>query len=162
MAKELQRLRQGLRTLKRDIPKILDIALISVQSEMVKRIHSKGQDANGNKIGNYSTTPISVSKKNQPRSSGKTYFSGGYKSFKQSMGLESGFVNLELTGQMRQDLTIIPLTPRSSAIGFKNPFNADKSDWMENKYKKPIYENTKKELKIFNDVFDFETMKRLR
>jgi hypothetical protein len=162
VANELKKLSQELRRLRGAIPKILNTALLTVSSEMVERIHTKGLDSKGGKIGQYSTKPISISRKNQPRSTGRTFFSDGYKGFKSAVGMDSSKVTLELTSQLRQDLGVIPINKRSAGIGFKNVANHNKAKWAEDKYNKVIYDNTKKEINTLEKVFEFETNRILK
>lgn len=162
MGKELKKVLRNLRAVRTSSGKILKTALVSVQSEMVERIHTKGKDSKGGNIGKYSTDPISISKKNQARNTGQTFFKGGYKEYKTKIGFSGSKVNLENTGQMRQDFSIIDISKTALGLGFKNDLNADKSEWMEDKYNKKIYSSTKKEKKIAIKVVEFEINRILR
>lgn len=162
MGKELQKVLRNLREVRTSSERILKTALVSVQSEMVERIHTQGKDSKGSSIGQYSTNPISISKKNQARNTGKTFFKGGYKEYKNKIGFSGSKVNLENTGQMRQDFSIIDISITALGLGFKNQLNADKSDWMEDKYDKKIYSPTKKENETAIKVIEFEINRILR
>ena len=161
MGKELQRELQKLRKLRSHTPIILNRALTTLLAEMVERIHTNGKDSNGSNIGQYSTKPISISQKSQARRTGKSYFQGGYKEYKRAIGFPS-FVNLENTGQQRQDTSVIRISRNKAGIGFKNKKNFDKSNWQEEKYRKNIYQPTKKEKEVVLNVINSELSKLLK
>lgn len=154
MGKELGKLSKDIRRLRSATPRILKAAMSTLQTEIVERIHSKGQDAKGAKIGTYSTKPTSIAKKNQVRNTGQTFFQGGYREYKYRIGQDASKVTLEHTGQMRKDFSVIPLGRAKAGLGFKNPVNNQKSEWMEDKYNKNVYAPSKKEndtvIKVFN------------
>jgi len=134
-------------------------AINSVLAAQKKRIFQDGKASNESKIGTYSTTPISISKKSQAKNTGKTYFKGGYRQYKSLTGKGSSFVNLRNTDQMMMDLSTQLVAVNEFGIGFNNDFNADKSEWMEEKYKKDIFSSTVKEDNLFVKVFEFEINK---
>lgn len=129
-------------------------AVNSVLVEMSARIFERGEDSRETMIGVYGTKPISISKKKQSRNTGKTYFKGGYRQYKSLVGKgnRGEFVNLRNTDQMKMDLgtTVNPGT-NEYAIGFNSEVNADKRDWMEEKYKKDIFSSSLAEDEIFFD-----------
>ena len=106
--------------------RVMRIALSSVLAIHKPRIFEKGLDGTDAKIGTYSTKPISISKKNQARQTGKTYFKGGYAEYKKDIGKNPGFVNLRNTDQMRMDYGLI-INGNSYGFGFQNELNYDKS-----------------------------------
>lgn len=134
-------------------------AVNSVLAAQKKRIFQDGKASNESKIGTYSTKPISVSRKSQAKNTGKTYFKGGYRQYKSLIGKGSSFVNLRNTDQMMMDLSTQLVSVNEYGIGFNNEFNADKSEWMEEKYKKDIFSTTNKEDDLFLKVFEFEINK---
>ena len=134
-------------------------AVNSVLSAQKKRIFQDGKASNESKIGTYSTTPISISRKSQAKQTGKTYFKGGYRQYKSILGKGASFVNLRNTDQMMMDLSTRVVAVNEFGIGFNNNFNADKSEWMEEKYKKDIFSTTVKEDNLFVKVFEFEINK---
>lgn len=129
----------------------LRIALTTTLAVHKPRIFEKGLDANGSKIGTYSTDPISISKKSQARQTGKTYFKGGYSEYKTAIGKNPGFVNLRNTDQMVMDYGIVQ-SGNQFAFGFQNETNYNKSQWMQDKYDKDIFMLSDKELDILTDV----------
>lgn len=112
-----------------------------------KRIFDEGKDANGSQIGTYSTTPTSISKKNQARNTGKTYFKGGYSEYKSAIGKNPGHVNLRNTDQMMMDYGMV-VSGDDYGWGFQNEENYNKSQWMEEKYKKEIFSPSDPEIDL--------------
>jgi hypothetical protein len=131
-------------------------AVNSVLAQQKKRIFENGKSSAGSKIGSYSTTPISISKKNQARNTGKTYFKGGYRQYKSLTGKGSNTVNLRNTDQMMMDLGTTVVGKGKYGIGFNNQFNADKAEWNEEKYGKEIFATTTQEDNTFMKVYEFE------
>jgi len=131
-------------------------AVNSVLAQQKKRIFQQGKDSSGGKIGTYSTNPISISKKNQARNTGKTYFKGGYRQYKSLTGKGSNTVNLRNTDQMMMDLGTTVVAKGQYGIGFNNHFNADKAEWNEEKYDKDIFTTTTSEDNTFMRVYEFE------
>lgn len=140
--------------------RVMRIALSSVLAIHKPRIFEKGRDGSDAKIGTYSTNPISIAKKNQARNTGKTYFKAGYAEYKKDIGKNPGFVNLRNTDQMMQDYGLI-INGSSYGFGFQNKLNYDKSQWMQTKYAKDIFDNDSKELDVLADVLVYELTKSL-
>jgi hypothetical protein len=131
-------------------------AVNSVLAQQKKRIFQHGKSSSGAKIGSYSTTPISISKKNQSRNTGKTYFPGGYRQYKSLTGKGSNTVNLRNTDQMMMDLGTTVVKKGQYGIGFNNQFNADKAEWNEERFDKEIFATTTQEDNTFMRVYEFE------
>lgn len=159
MAKEIDVLITRLNSLTR-LDQVMRRALSTVLAAQKQRIFVRGQDSDGGKIGNYSTEPISISKKNQARNTGKTYFKGGYSEYKRAIGKNPGFVNLRNTDQMMQDYGIVANNGQWG-FGFQNQENYDKSVWMQDKYNKDIFPLTEQELNLLGDTLQFEVQKLL-
>lgn len=150
MASELQNLlRQINKTVRSD--KVMRTALTTVLSVHKPRIHDKGMDSSGNKIGTYSANPISISKSKQARNTGKTYFKGGYSEYKSAIGKNPGYVNLINHGQLQSDYGIV-VDGDKYGFGFQNPENFNKSQWMQEKYDKNIYDLSDSELNLLADT----------
>lgn len=133
-------------------------ALSTVMAVQKPRIFQQGLDSSGAKIGSYSTDPISISKNSQARNTGKTYFKGGYSEYKKAIGKNPGFVNLRNTDQMMMDYGILA-NAGNWGFGFTNTENYDKSQWMQEKYDKDIFDISEQELKVLGDVLQFEVEK---
>lgn len=134
-------------------------ATSTVLAAQKKRIFQDGKSATEAQIGTYSTKPISISKSKQSRSTGKTYFKGGYREYKSLTGKGSSYVNLRNTDQMQMDLTAQVVGPKEFGIGFTNEFNANKAEWNETKYNKDIFSTTEREDQIFLQVVEYEINK---
>jgi len=140
--------------------RVMRIALSSVLAIHKPRIFEKGLDGSDSKIGTYSTKPISIAKKNQARNTGKTYFKTGYAEYKKDIGKNPGYVNLRNTDQMSMDYGLV-INGNSYGFGFHNKFNYDKSQWMEAKYEKSIFDNDNQELDVLANVLVYELIKSL-
>lgn len=131
--------------------KVMRVSLTTVLAIHKPRIFQQGQDSKKSKIGTYSTNPISISKKNQARNTGKTYFKGGYAEYKSDIGKNPGYVNLRNTDQMMMDYQLI-VNGDKFGFGFQNNTNYDKSQWMQEKYDKDIFDLTEEELNVLADT----------
>lgn len=138
----------------------LRTAITTVLAVHKPRIFEKGLDGKNAKIGTYGTKPISVSKKNQARQTGKTYFKGGYAEYKKEIGKNPGYVNLRNTDQMMNDYGII-FDGGRFGLGFQNTINGQKSDWMEGKYDKDIFDHTNSELDLLGEILRVQIIRSL-
>lgn len=127
-------------------------ALTSVLAYQKQRIFNHGLDANNSRIGQYSTKKISISRKNQARNTGQTTFPGGYAQYKSMVGKNPGYVTLRNTDQMMIDYGLEILGPDTYGLGFTNDFNYDKSQWMEDKYHKDIFDQSDQEGDIIENI----------
>lgn len=119
----------------------LPLALLDMEGDIKRRIFLDGLDANGNKIGSYSTDPIYVgieaakkrygsqiptsklkgkgkaqnskSKFKNGNSRKSQYFKSGYAGFREFMGRDIGTVNLDLTSNLQNSI----LTGTSGNVG---------------------------------------------
>lgn len=128
------------------------VALSSVLPVHKKRIFEMGADSSGAKIGNYSTNPISIAKKNQSRNTGHTYFKGGYAQYKSEIGKNPGFKNYRNTDQMQMDYGLMFLGENTYGFGFTNAFNFNKSEWLQDKDDKNVFELSQSELDLLTNV----------
>jgi hypothetical protein len=131
--------------------KTMRVALTSVLAVHKPRIFEKGQDSKNAKIGTYSTKPISISKTSQARNTGRTKFKGGYAEYKSAIGKNPGFVNLRNTDQMMMDYGLV-VNGDKYGFGFQNSENFKKSDWMQDKYDKDIFDVSDSELDLLGNV----------
>jgi len=160
MASEFDPLIRALEALRSD-PRIIKIALSSVLPNHKNRIFKEGFDSKGVQIGTYGTKKISISKKNQARNTGKTYFKGGYAEYKSAIGKNPGFVNLRNTDQMMMDYGLLELGNSTFGYGFQNEANYKKSQWNETKYQKKIFALSKGETELLTQVLTAEIKKVL-
>jgi hypothetical protein len=135
--------------------RIKRIALSTVLAVHKPRIFQKGEAESGEKIGTYGTRPISISKKNQARNTGKTYFRGGYAEYKSAVGKNPGFVILRNTDQMYGDYGLVE-NGGQFGFGFHNETNSDKMGWMTDKYDKEIAALSQREIDLLSDVLTRE------
>jgi hypothetical protein len=150
VANELQSIvKQVLKIARAD--KTMRTALTTVLAIHKPRIFESGQDSKKQKIGTYSTKPTSISKNNQARNTGKTRFEGGYSEYKSAIGKNPGYVNLRNTDQMQMDYQLI-VDGDKYGFGFQNNFNFNKSQWLQEKYDKDIFDLTDQEVNIFADT----------
>jgi len=138
------------------------IAVQSILTTQKKRIFDDGDDSKGDKIGTYSTNPISISKSRQSRNTGKTYFEGGYAEYKKAIGKNDGYVNWRNTDQMFFDFQFFDLGSLQYGIGFSNEINFLKSEWLEEKYGKKVISLSQKEEQMLASIIDFEIGKDLQ
>ena len=118
---------------------------VSVATSMLAvtadRIFAQGKSADDSEIGTYSRGYL------------KTRIKDNYPS--------STKVILQATRQMANDWSVIS-SEDSLGLGFKNQFNADKSGWVEDTYKKPIFKHTSDELKTLDKLLDKGVKKILK
>lgn len=158
MAKEINDLIRRINKAVRS-DKAMRVALSTVMAVHKPRVFESGQDAKNSKIGTYSTKPISISKKNQARNTGQTYFPGGYAEYKNAIG-KGGPVNFRNTDQMQMDYQVIA-SGGQYAFGFQNAENWNKSQWLQDKYNKDVFDVTEEELNLLGDVHKAEVEKLL-
>lgn len=115
------------------------VALTTTLSQHKPRIFEQGFDENGAQIGTYSKK---------------------YGELKSKLGRNPGYVNLELTGQMKADYGLVA-NGNEYGFGFQNSFNAEKMGWMQDKYNKGIAHLSDSELDLFTDTLNNEIGKEI-
>jgi hypothetical protein len=114
---------------------VRDLMLRQVASDTLAnvkfRIHTEGLNSAGQPIGEYSSAYLRVREKNNRGRNPK--------------------VILSLTGQLENDFSIVSNTANNYGLGFKNPINADKAEWLQDQYGK-VYDLTEKEAQHANLV----------
>lgn len=138
----------------------LRVALTTTLSEHKARIFQRGKAADESQIGTYSTVPASISKKNQAKNTGKTYFKRGYAEYKSAIGKNPGYVILRDKDQMMSDYGLQG-SAGEYGFGFQNQFNADKSGWNEDHFDKSIFALSEKEGDIVINVLSDLTFKAI-
>jgi hypothetical protein len=138
----------------------LRVASRSVLPMIGQRVFEDGKNPQGAVIGQYSTNPIGVSKKNTPRGPGG-YFPGGYKEFKESIGMP-GTVNLRLFGVLMRGFYAMKETVSGNSItlSLSDAENVMKKDVAVEKYGDPFGFSIA-ESAIATMVFKEELQKRL-
>lgn len=131
-------LRAKLEAIQANPDPMLRLMAMAVLPEMRKRVHVDGKDSDGQPLGTY--TPgymkVRISKYNR-KNDKKTIWS--------------------LTRQMENDLSLLPVAG-GYGLGFKNSFNYQKSQWLQNKLGRPVWNlsATEKDLamKVAVDYFN--------
>ncbi len=125
--------------------KMLRTIALDTAAQMKVRIHQEGKNSEGGQIGEYSNAYLKVREKNRRGTDKK--------------------VILSLTRQMENDFGIVSGTGATGyALGFKNPDNADKASWAEERYG-DVYKPTEMEVahmrvvaeQFITDVLNGET-----
>lgn len=143
---------------------------VTANTEMSERIFEDGKNASNAKIGNYSTEEIYASQnkfnnKSRFRPKGKSgkskfkngnihksmFLKNGYKELRQLQGYESGFVNLQYTGDLMTDFTKVKAVGEKVIVSVSRGINDMKIQGLENRYGRNIFKHTKQEKKKFTD-----------
>lgn len=167
--------------------KPFEVGIYTVISQMIPRIFEDGMATNGSKIGSYNNTkPIYVNTsinspvKDAPRGKdGKDTFKNGkkkkttyyqsYKEFRQKQGRESGFVNIDLTGELKLDIAKgessidinkFKINSNEYRITVTKEINSKKVKGLEKKYGQ-VFMPTNGEIEKMVEVIDFELKKYL-
>ena len=140
---------------------------IGVRASNMRRVHNEGKAVSGSLIGSYSTKPMYVNPKNSPRrfstggkksdkpifKNGKSrktkYFKDGYKGFRNEIGRETAYVNLQLTGTLKSDFNMVK-TANGWSVGFDK--RAELSENLEKKYNKRIWGVSEQDKIIVNQI----------
>lgn len=138
--------------------RVIRTAISTVLTRHKARIFNEGLDANGAKIGTYSTVPISIPKRKQARDTGKTKFPGGYAEYKTSIGKNPGYVNLQNFGHMMADYGLIQ-SGMEYGLGFQNQENYDKSIAVQDHFDKTIFAHSNEEVELLGNVLIYELNK---
>lgn len=141
---------------------------LNALGDVKARIHQQGKASDNSDIGQYSTTPLYVSEKENPGKSfgrpiGKTgkskfasgekagedhasrFFPGGYNEYKTKIGRNQlGKVNLSLSGQLDTQLTLVA-TSLGYGLGWANDEMYLRAGHLEKKYNKKIWALTDEE-----------------
>jgi len=152
--------------------KALRSAVISTHALHSARIFGQGKAADGTLIGKYSKEETYVSNKQSPVKmipKGKTgrtkfkdgtphksrYFEKGYFEFRQTIGRQSGKVDLRLTGQMQNDYQV-DARGEIYVSGFSNTTNYKKATGNEDRFGKKIFKLSADEQEAFLNAFNTE------
>jgi hypothetical protein len=114
---------------KENLPRILAFDTIDL---MTKRIHIDGKDSKEGEIGSYSNGYLELRKRKYNRSADPK-------------------VIISLTRQLENDWSVIA-TSKGYGVGFKNTLNFNKSQWVENTYKKKIFALSPTEEKKLSEI----------
>jgi hypothetical protein len=155
--------------------KVVAIAATDTHTKMTARIFEDGETAQGNKLAYNNSDPIYVNPKDSPKSfppkgkNGKTKFDNGkphktgyfdsYKEYRQKIGRESGFMNLNLFGILQSDFGkgVVKLEDSAYASTVTQESNKGKLEKFSTYFKL-----NKEERENFKDVLEFETLEILK
>jgi hypothetical protein len=132
--------------------KAVAVAMLQKTSE---RIFTEGKAANDASIGRYSDSYMKLRKKVGYPSSTNVVLQGldrrpkGTRANPNKRGTTKYFS----TKQMVHDWKVI-VNGKSLGLGFKNGFNADKSNWVEETYNKAIFSHTANELALIDQLLN--------
>lgn len=148
-----------------------------VRDDMQQRIFERGIDGSGKKIGVYSTKPAyftrkqfkktgafkprgknsnkSTFKNKNPRKS--MYIAQGYKGLKAVQGYRSDYVNFSYSNQLRNQFGTRLAAEKNLVVLKLDAINANKTQWLEDKYGKQSFKHTEGE----KDFFAIEVTKKL-
>lgn len=112
--------------------RLSEVALKRLLGEMLFRIHNEGRATNGGQIGNYKNA--------------------SYRKFRQKLGRQTGYKDLEVFGNLRRALQVGTSGERN-VIGFINNFFKKIADAQETYAGKRIYRPTQDELQAARDAF---------
>lgn len=110
---------------------LLRTVALTVMPELRHRVHVDGKDSEGNQIGTYSPGYMKVRTGNYRKPPKPGVTRPNYHRTADTKVVAS------LTRQMENDLNVVA-TENGYGIGYLNPFNFQKSQWVEETYKKPI------------------------
>lgn len=181
-----QHLSEKLRSLKIAEEIVYPVATATMD-KMRQRLFQTGTQGDGSKTGNYSTEPIYASKsqfKNtggfrpQGKNAKKTangklkkgqknkkdgserktmYLPGGYKELRHVQGMETGFVNLQYSGDLFTDFTKLTIVKDSVVAKTSREINKKKIEGLTKKYGQSLFKHSNEEREFFNK----EVQKRL-
>jgi hypothetical protein len=140
--------------------KVLRQAVVTLVPEMKNRIQQDGKKSDGTQIGVYSDKTITggpiasrfgqIATKKQisarMKAFGDTTEFYGYKDFRASLGRQTAFIDLTLTGDMMRDLKAGPTGPTSYGAGFLSNEQRKIANFNEEKFGL-IFDPTDQELK---------------
>ncbi len=154
------RLRQKLQRLgeSRIVRRVMELTF----REHKNRIFVRGRQSKARQIiGRYGTKPISISKKNQARSTGKTFFPGGYKQYRQLAGLDSSKVILVNKGNLRDAYQLVQRGGQFMYV-FKDNKSALIAEGNEKRFNAVIFKVSQEELRRFRFFINAEIRRILR
>lgn len=174
---------QYIASLKRQSKELRDskapfVAAQTAHADMVERIFTRGDAADGGKIGSYDTKdPLYVNPKNSPVNvapkgkTGKRVFDNGkphktayfqnYKAYRANIGRPTATVNLDLFGRLKQEFenSMRRISNSSFEARSRTSESTDKALGNQSRFRKPIFAATQAERDTFRDVLVFELRK---
>jgi hypothetical protein len=159
---------------------LVGIAAQDTHAKMTERIFEEGHNAQDAEIGKYnSTNPLYVNPKNSPKNfatkgkngdskfengaSHKTAFFTSYKSYRETVGRQTGTVDLVMFGNLQSDFgkAVVRKEGTSWASTVTREESRGKIAGIENKYGN-VFRLTPAERDNFKQVLAYETFEMLR
>lgn len=155
--------------------KAVFVAASTAHADQVERIFTHGGATDGGKIGNYNTSePVYINSLNSPRNvspkgkTGQKTFNNGkahktayfdsYKAFRQAVGRETAFVNLDLFGRLKSEyensLTRIDNTSFEATL--RTEESTGKAIGNQRRFAKAIFGASQNERDTFRETLRFE------
>lgn len=130
--------------------------------EHKNRIFVRGRQSRARQIiGRYSTKPISIGRKQQVRFTGRTFFKGGYKQYRQLAGLDSSKVILVNKGNLRDAYQLVQRGGQFMFV-MKDNKSALIAEGNEKRFNAVIFKVSPEELKRFRFFINAEIRRILR
>ena len=157
----------------REAEKALEKIELTVANDFLadfsERVFEDGLDSKGQKIGTYSERPFKLKPEELKGYAGllpvgrlkNTYFKGGYKEFREKLGREGDFVNLDLTGSLRLSVKVGQKNGKI-AVGIIGKSEVKKARDNEQHFGKDIFSPSKKELENIEKLAQRELKRRLK
>lgn len=136
----------------------------AMKAEMVDRIFNRGEDANGSKIGDYSTKEAYYSKEDFVRKSafkaggkgGKSktktpksmYLKDGYKEFRDIQGRKTDTMNFKLTGSLEKSINVVK-DNEDIVIAITDDHESKKRQGLEKHVGKKVFTGSKSDYQVF-------------
>lgn len=153
-------------------------ASTDVHTQYLDRIFVKGLNSNNTQIGEYnSKNQLYINDNNSPKTlskkgkTGKDTFSSGkkhkttyfesYRDFRDTIGRESSFVNLNLFGLLLSDMTKLRVVSDGVEVAITNIESINKYKGAKNKYGN-VFELTKQEKELYTELLTKELTKDLK
>jgi hypothetical protein len=151
-----------------DADRIVKTSLLDSLAMIKNRIQQRGQKSDGSQIGKYSEATLNfkgitgrfggIANKKQSKARLKEFgdtdeFYGGYKEFRESLGRQTEFVDLTLSGETIGAFTVIPISSDSFGLGFNNAEAAKIAEAQEKKYGE-VYSLTDDEEAFINEQIE--------
>jgi len=153
--------------LRQKLQRLQDSSLVRRVMELTFREHKnrifvRGRQSIANQvIGQYSTKPISIGKKQQARFTGQTTFPGGYKQYRQLAGLDSSKVVLKNFGKLEDAYRLVQRGGRFMFV-FANQKFALIAEGNEKRFNAVIFKVSRAELLRFRFFINAEIRRILK
>lgn len=159
----------------KDTDKVLRVAALNTAAIITDRVQQEGKKTDGSQIGKYSEKNLKfksitgkfsdIANKKQLKKRLKSHgdtneFHGGYKEFRESLGFQTEFIDLTLTGDMFNDFIVEPVGTNSYEVGFRGEESSKIAGYHEKRFG-PIFQLSTSEVQLIeseiaqkiNDIF---------